>query len=130
MANLLVPSSKYLLGAIIWTITIAVLCLESSSELPSVKVIGIDKIVHVTFHFMFVNLWYLFFVNHNSTKNISNLVTKTFILSLSYGVLIEIAQELFTKTRQADILDVLANITGAFLAVILIKILSQRKKIA
>ena len=130
MANLLVPSSKYLLGAIIWTITIAVLCLESSSDLPSVKVIGIDKIVHVTFHFVFVNLWYLFFVNNNFTKYFSNLVTKTFFLSLTYGVLIEIAQQLFTKTRQADILDVLANITGAILAVILIKILSQRKKIA
>ena len=130
MANLLVPSSKYLLGAIIWTITIAVLCLESSSDLPSVKVIGIDKIVHVTFHFVFVNLWYLFFVNNNFTKNMNNLITKTFFLSLTYGVLIEIAQQLFTKTRQADILDVLANITGAILAVILIKILSQRKKIA
>ena len=130
MANLLVPSSKYLLGAIIWTITIAVLCLESSSDLPSVKVIGIDKIVHVTFHFVFVNLWYLFFVNNNFTKNMNNLITKTFFLSLTYGVLIEIAQQLFTKTRQADVLDVLANITGAILAVILIKILSQRKKIA
>ena len=63
-------------------------------------------------------------------KNYNNLVTKTFFLSLSYGVLIEIAQQLFTKTRQADVLDVLANITGAILAVILIKILSQRKKIA
>ena len=130
MANLLVPSSKYLLGAIIWTIIIAVLCLESSSDLPSVKVIGIDKIVHVTFHFVFVNLWYLFFVNNNFMKNYSNLVTKTFFLSLGYGILIEIAQQLFTKTRQADVLDVLANITGAILAVILIKILSQRKKIA
>ena len=130
MANLLVPSSKYLLGAIIWTIIIAVLCLESSSDLPSVKVIGIDKIVHVTFHFVFVNLWYLFFVNNNFMKNYSNLVTKTFFLSLGYGILIEIAQQLFTKTRQADILDVLANIIGAILAVILIKILSQRKKIA
>ena len=130
MANLLVPSSKYLLGAIIWTITIAVLCLESSSDLPSVKVVGIDKIVHVTFHFVFVNLWYLFFVNNNFTKNYSNLVTKTFFLSVSYGVLIEIAQQLFTKTRQADVLDVLANITGAILAVIMIKILSQRKKLA
>ena len=130
MANLLVPSGKYLLGAIIWTITIAVLCLESSSDLPSVKVISIDKIVHVTFHFVFVKLWYLFFVNNNFTKNFSNLVTKTFFFSVSYGVLIEIAQELFTKTRQADILDVLANITGAILAVFLIKNLSRRKKIA
>ena len=130
MANLLVPSNKYLLGAILWTITITILCLESSSSLPSVKVIGLDKIVHITFHFVFVNLWYLFFINNNSTKNNVNLVTKTFFLSFSYGVSIEIAQQLFTKTRQADVLDVLANITGAILAVILIKILSQRKKLA
>ena len=130
MANLLVPSNKYLLGAILWTITITILCLESSSSLPSVKVIGLDKIVHITFHFVFVNLWYLFFINNNSTKNNVNLVTKTFFLSFSYGVSIEIAQQLFTKTRQADVLDVLANITGAILAVIMIKILSQRKKLA
>jgi VanZ family protein len=47
------------------------------------------------------------------------------IASIIYGSLIEIAQGVFTTTRKADILDVLANTLGSMLAVALIFVLLQ-----
>lgn len=43
---------------------------------------------------------------------------KVFLVSVTYGILIEILQEVFTTTRKADIMDVLANAIGGLIAVI------------
>lgn len=121
MAHLLAPSKKYFISSIIWALIIAFLCLESSAGLPKVKVFGIDKIVHCGFHFVLTGLLFTFFWNNNFIKNNNSFLKKAFLISLIYGILIEVAQQLFTTTRQADVLDVLANVTGAILAILSIK---------
>ena len=126
MAHLLVPNKKYLFAAITWTLIIAYLCLESSADLPKVKVFGIDKIVHCGFHFVFVMLWFLFFWNNNSSKNFNKFLKESVLLSFSYGIAIEIAQQLFTTTRQADVFDVLANLTGAILGYLTIQMFHKQ----
>ena len=54
------------------------------------------------------------------------------IASIIYGSLIEMAQGVFTTTRKADIMDVLANTLGSILAVVVIlldlKFLSKKIK--
>jgi VanZ family protein len=40
-------------------------------------------------------------------------ILKVVLLSLAYGIVIEILQETTTTTRHADIFDVMANLTGA-----------------
>tara|TARA_R110000868_G_scaffold144149_1_gene362878 strand:- start:4705 stop:4911 length:207 start_codon:yes stop_codon:yes gene_type:complete len=53
----------------------------------------------------------------------------SFVLSVFFGITIEILQELLTTTRTADVFDVLANITGATLAiVVMILFYKSRKK--
>jgi len=42
----------------------------------------------------------------------------SFLLSFGFGISIEILQELFTTTRHADLFDVLANLTGATIAIL------------
>ena len=42
------------------------------------------------------------------------------LLSVFFGLLIELLQNVFTTTRVADVYDVLANTLGAIFAVILI----------
>ena len=42
----------------------------------------------------------------------------SFLLSFGFGISIEILQELFTATRHADVFDVLANLTGATIAIL------------
>jgi VanZ family protein len=108
----------YLGSAICWTLLIAFLCLGSFSNLPSLGIGGADKYIHITFHFGFTILWFLFFFE--AKIDTRNPILKVFVSSILYGILIEIAQEFFTTTRKADLYDVLANTAGAIIAILLI----------
>ncbi len=109
-----------LLLAVFWTLFIAVLCLISFKKLPSVKIAGADKCVHFTFHFVFTLLWATYFKSSNYAKS----SLKAIMGSVVYGILIEIAQEVFTTTRKADIFDVAANTSGALTAIVLLYIIN------
>jgi len=112
--------------AIGWTILIAVLCLVKFTDLPSLGVSGADKYVHFTFHFVFTILWGFYFWAKLNDITISK-IGRVVILSFCYGILIEILQETFTKTRHADIFDVLANGTGAIVALVLFVLIKRQK---
>ncbi|HOZ74082.1 MAG TPA: VanZ family protein [Flavobacterium sp.] len=117
---------KYLLPAAIgWTLLIAVLCLVSFRKLPSIGIGGADKYIHVVFHFGFFVLWFL---NFRRPDNFDKMMARVFLASLLYGIAIEVAQELFTATRHADLYDVMANTTGAFLAIAVIMIANYYHK--
>ncbi len=103
--------------ASLWTIFVAYMCLANFKSLPKIGISYPDKYVHVTFHFVFTILW-SFYLQVKNTNRMSSLV-KVVIASVIYGGIIEIAQGLFTTTRQADIVDVLANTIGAILAVVM-----------
>jgi VanZ family protein len=108
--------NKFLLGiASGWTTLIGILCLVKSGDLPSLHLPGADKYVHFTFHFIFTLLWATYASQNQEDHKIKNSL-KVVGFSLLYGILIEFLQEIFTTTRHADILDVLANLTGALTA--------------
>ena len=113
--------------AIGWTVLIAVLCLVKLTDLPSFGVSGADKYVHFTFHFVFTMLWGLYFWQKLNERTISKIV-RIVILSLCYGILIEILQETCTTTRHADIFDVLANLSGAVAALVLFLLIKRQKQ--
>ena len=115
----MVLKNIYLSAALIWTCSILFLCLASFSNLPDVGLENADKYVHFTFHFVFVNLWFLYF-NYKNQKNSIKLAIFIFISSIIFGVLIELAQRVFTTTRKGDFLDILSNSSGAFSALLLI----------
>ena len=117
--RLLVLKNIYLSAALIWTCSILVLCLASFSNLPDAGIKNADKYVHFTFHFVFVILWSLYY-NRKNAENVFKSTVVIFIVSFLFGILIELAQQAFTRTRKADILDVFANTTGAFSALIII----------
>ena len=112
--------------AVGWTLLIAVLCLVKFTDLPSIRVSGADKYVHFTLHFVFTMLWgyYLWLkLNEIALTKIIFVVTS----SLCYGILIEILQETLTKTRRADIFDVVANFSGALVALLLFILIKRLK---
>ncbi len=113
--------------AIGWTILIAVLCLIKFTDLPSFGVSGADKYVHFTFHFVFTMLWGFYFWLKLKERTLSKIV-RVVLISLSYGILIEILQETCTTTRHADIFDVLANLAGAIMALVLFILIKKRKE--
>jgi VanZ family protein len=112
--------------AISWTILIAVLCLVKFNDLPSFGVSGADKFVHFTFHFVFTILWGFYSWAKLNDITISK-IGRVVILSFCYGILIEIFQEIYTKTRHADIFDVLANGTGALVALFFFVLIKRQK---
>ncbi len=112
--------------AVGWTLLIAVLCLVKFTDLPSIGVSGADKYVHFTLHFVFTMLWgyYLWLkLNEIALTKIIFVVTS----SLCYGILIEILQETLTTTRRADIFDVVANFSGALVALLLFILIKRLK---
>jgi VanZ family protein len=126
-----VPKKSYLSAALIWTSSILLLCLEPASELPKVEINNVDKLVHFTFHFVFIILWYLYL---NSKDKIVNYKTPVilFFVSLVFGILVELSQQIFTTSRKGDLLDVISNSIGAFTAILfllLFQYYSNNKKI-
>jgi VanZ family protein len=115
--------------ALFWTLAIAFFCLIKASNIPDVtmSIPNLDKIVHAFFHFSFTILWFLFFQKHYKEANSNKLLIITVLLSICFGITIEILQELFTTTRKADVFDVLANFSGAMLASGLILYLKKQK---
>ena len=112
--------------AIGWTVLIAVLCLVKFTDLPTFGVSGADKYVHFTFHFVFTMLWGFYYWLKLNEREITKIV-HVVIISLCYGILIEILQETCTTTRHADIFDVMANLTGATSALVLFVLIKRRK---
>lgn len=124
MANLLVPNKIYIWLAVLWTVAIVVLCLESTADLPKVKISGFDKIAHAIIHLVFTFLWFMSFMSLK--LKFKKAIFFAFLFSIFFGISIEILQQLLTTTRKADILDVLANVTGGFLSVCLVFYLKKR----
>lgn len=115
----------FLYLALFWTGVILFFCLIKSSDIPQVNIQNLDKVIHAFFHFVFVLLWFLFFKKKsNSSKNF-NLLAVTFVLSFILGIVIEMIQQFFTTTRSGDPIDILANVSGATLAVISIILLNK-----
>jgi len=114
--HLLELKNLYLCLAIGWTLLIAVLCLVSFNDLPTIGIGGADKYVHFIFHFGFTLLWFMYVKSRSANPSL----LKVGLASLCYGISLEIAQGLFTTTRSADIFDVIANATGAGIAILVI----------
>jgi VanZ family protein len=104
--------------ALFWTAIILFFCLIKSSNVPVIRIPNLDKLVHAFFHFMFTGLWVLYFKKQFTKTKFQKVMWFSFGFSVVFGIMIEIAQSLFTITRNGDVLDVLANTTGAVIAVI------------
>ena len=124
--NLLVLKKTTFSLAVVWTVLIAVLCLVKFGSLPSLGVSGADKYVHITFHFGFVLLWGFYFWQKQNEILISKII-RLVIISIFYGILIEFLQETCTTTRHADLFDVLANLTGATIALLVFVFIKKSK---
>jgi VanZ family protein len=93
-----------------------------TKEIPKLfdTFIPIDKLVHL-FIFLVLNFLWLLYVNNvlNDTKPIVLLFI--LIACLFYGILIEVIQELFVLSRGAEVLDVIADLLGASLGLLLFR---------
>jgi len=109
-----------LYSALFWTGIILFLSLENARNMPQIDILYLDKVIHTAFHFVFTILWFLYLKKKNKSSNNFKLLFFTLIGSFILGIAIELMQQYFTTTRNADVFDILANLFGAFLAAFLI----------
>lgn len=106
--------------SIAWAVVIFILCGIPGNQINKIKIIDIphfDKIVHLSFYFTFT----LLLISENNSQKHHRKVTLNAILiaaviSMSYGILIEIFQKFVFTNRGAEFLDVVANAFGFMLA--------------
>jgi len=93
-----------------------------TKEIPKLfdTFIPIDKLVHL---FIFLVLTFLWLLYVNNVLNDTKPIVLLFILvaCLFYGILIELIQELFVLSRGAEVLDVIADLLGASLGLLLFR---------
>lgn len=112
---------KNFLLAFFWTLGITIACLVSISDVPNVSIFGKDKTVHSFFYLIFSVLWFLFLTKEMPQWSFAKKATFVIIASLLYGAMIEICQGQFTTTRKADFYDVIANVSGSIIGVLLLR---------
>ena len=110
----------FLFSAIFWTGIILFLSLENAKNIPAINIPYLDKVIHAVFHFIFTILWFLYLKKRFISSNNVQLLFFTIFGSFILGIAIELMQQYFTTTRNADVFDILANLFGAFLAAVFI----------
>lgn len=117
----------YFWAVLIWASVITFLCLIQFRSVPLGNVSHIDKLVHAFFYFVFTVLNYYFLKDRCRNCSRKMLLTIAFVSSILFGIGIEVAQELFTTTRHADLLDVAANTSGAMIAIVVLRFILKDK---
>ncbi|WP_310555735.1 VanZ family protein [Flavobacterium sp.] len=126
-------TTKYLLAhsknfwlPVFWTFLILFLCFKSPSGESKFYFPNADKVAHFTFYFVFVLLWFrsiLFYVGNKFFNKILLLV-----ISICFGLAIELAQNYFTTSRKGDVWDVLANTIGSLMGLFFASFLFKKPR--
>ncbi|ADY29702.1 VanZ family protein [Cellulophaga lytica] len=128
----MVKKPIYTILFISWVVLITLLSLFSFSntDLPSVKIPYIDKLVHFTFYSVATLLGVLSLKDFFNIKKVKTLIIwyLAFIL-IVYGIIIEILQHTITVTRSAEFLDFVANTIGVFVGLFVAKQLFLKERI-
>jgi len=124
--NLLAP--KLILSlALVYSIGILYASLMRTDGLPKVNFEQVDKVFHFTAYLGLSLLWYFYYISCNLGKHLKK---KPFLiiglLIISFGILIEVLQDVATEYRTIDGLDVLANSLGVLVAYIIVIMLRLR----
>jgi VanZ family protein len=89
---------------------------DSFNKISIFNIPNFDKFVHSLMYFTLMSV--LIFENRKLIKNMPQMVRMA-IIPLSYGIIIEILKSLFTSTRAASLYDVIFNLAGIVIALIL-----------
>lgn len=106
-------------------VTVGILCLSliKLSGVPSMEVKNIDKVYHSLAYFVLTISWLLTFYKKPEKKYI-------IVLScIIFGIIIEGLQMVLTVYRTGDLLDVIANTTGAILALLVFNLFFKKNYI-
>ena len=116
--------------AIIWGIFIFIMSSFPGDEIPKSFIINIpfaDKIIHFFLYFLLVILILFGFLRKSKTILTVWKFLFVFFISLLYGILLEILQDLIFVMRSADLLDIAANAAGSFIGLLTFYYIMKKK---
>ena len=91
-----------------------------------VKEFGLsDKILHAGAYFGMVLLWLFYAIFRFSTERLKKILLIICVLSILFGIFIEVLQHVLTDYRELDFYDIIANSIGAISAGLLMWILKD-----
>ena len=112
---------KSFLPAIIWGIIIFIMSSLPGDDIPKSFIINIpfaDKIIHFSMYFLLVILILFGFLRKSKNTLIIRKFLFAFFISLLYGILMEVLQYFVFIMRSADLMDIVANITGSLIGLL------------
>ncbi|WP_274474705.1 VanZ family protein [Mangrovimonas aestuarii] len=112
-----------------YTVALATVSLLNISNLPKITENNSDKIYHLVAYAILMVLWFNALFYRIGLKRGKALLFAA-IISIVFGIIIEVLQDTATDVRQADILDFVANFIGVVvggLFIILRKRLNMKK---
>ena len=109
--------------SLLWAGLILLACLMPGRDLPDVPIKLSDKAVHFIIYLFLSVFTYYGWIKQNTYSSLHrNTITKIVAITSTYGFLVEILQHLFTADRHFDLMDALANSTGAVVGCILCRL--------
>lgn len=116
---------------IFWTLLILTVCLMPGDNLPGssfLSFIGADKLIHTTLYLVLMVLVGRGLATYfSSSYSRSRIIVIAFLYCLFLGIGIELVQSVFVAGRSGDFFDVLANITGASIGIVIVIAQLKRK---
>jgi len=94
-------------------------------EVQQIKIPNIDKIVHYALYTLLSFFWMWSLVKKNQPNSFKKYALLIFIFGSAFGILIEILQEYFTKSRSGEFLDVVSNCSGILTGILISKLISK-----
>jgi len=105
-----------LFGALGYTLTLGILSLVSNDKIPYFGTNYEDKVYHLVAYALLTFLWYKVF----AAFNIKNSIFIAFIISIIYGIIIEVLQGQLTDARDSSIFDIFANVIGVAIVTLIL----------
>lgn len=118
------PKQLALILAVCYTLSLTLLSLITLNGIPKLGSSFDDKIYHLIAYLLLTILWF----NALRLTSTKFKILYAGIISIGYGIIIEVFQALFTTSRKEDVDDVIANGIGVFLAVVIIILFRKQKK--
>lgn len=115
-------SGKFSL-VLIWSVIIIILSLMPNPEIKAISWsdgFQVDKIAHIVLYAIYSFLIGRYLLSNSGNERRKILLTLG--ISVTFGVLMEILQYYLSPSRFFDILDIIANIIGSIVGLLILKI--------
>lgn len=117
------PKKLWALAAIGFTLILTLFSLINIDSLPKLGSDYDDKYFHVLAYGLLTLLWYLAM---HELKIVKPLIVLA-LLSIFYGIVLEVLQDILTSARVFDIIDILANCIGVTIVALIIGIRNKTR---